>query len=123
MLHAVAKKTIMTLRADISKTAFEAAWVSSSRAMYEPTIWDAEPFDQVAAPVTPDTAAARVGEAVTWLVSQLNRPILRYDWLRDGQLIAAATVLADTGRPLTGSGDPNLIRDTETADAVRQIRP
>jgi hypothetical protein len=42
--------------------------------------------------------------AADWLLRQLQRPVVRHEWLRDGRVVAATWLLEDTGRVLYKTG-------------------
>jgi hypothetical protein len=116
------------LRVDFGETGFEAAWVSPSHGMDEPSVAAADPHDATTwQPPSTDSAedvtALLATEAAAWLMSQLRRPIDRYQWSADSAVIAQCWQLADTGLRLVGSGDPRLLRSPELADSVERIRP
>jgi hypothetical protein len=96
--------------------------------MDEPSVAAANPNDGTTwqSPSTGSAegvAALLATQAAAWLMSQLRRPIDRYQWSADNAVGAQCWQLADTGRRLVGSGDPRLLRSPELADSVERIRP
>ncbi len=60
--------------------------------------------------------------AAQWLLRQLRRPVVREEWLRDGQVVAHTLRLSDTGTVLArhGSSPRRLFR--RPPDQVTQLR-
>jgi hypothetical protein len=122
------KMCVGLLRVDFGEKEFEAAWVSPSRGIDEPSVAAADPHDATtwqaqSTDSDGDVAALLATEAAAWLMSQLRRPIDRYQWSADSAVVAQCWQLGDSGRRLAGSGDPRLLRSPELADSVQRIRP
>ncbi|MEH1129573.1 hypothetical protein [Micromonospora sp. CPCC 206061] len=68
------------------------------------------------------TAGQYAAWAADWLVRQLERPVVRHEWLRGGRVAATMWCLQDTGRVLgkTGISPRRLLR--RPADRLVAIR-
>jgi hypothetical protein len=109
------------VRVEISDRDWRAAWVSPSRGISDFDMAEASPKDLAGGPITDE--ARGVEEAVDWLTAQLRRPIVRYVWRSGANVVARDWRLADTGRPLVGSGRRDLLDQPETADERVTVRP
>ena len=80
---------------------------------------DPECLTVIGVQATPESHATW---AAQWLLRQLRRPVVREEWLRNGQVVAHTLRLSDTGTMLArhGSSPRRLFR--RPPDQVTQIR-
>jgi hypothetical protein len=111
---------LRALRLEIGESDWIAAWVDPSR--YDQDEFElAYPEEQTGGEITDPQQG--VDRAIEWLEAQVRRPIVRYVWHDGDRIVGRDWRLADTDRPLVGSGSPELINQPETADERVQIRP
>jgi hypothetical protein len=117
---AAGQTSLGALRVDVSDTEWIAGWATADVLTYN-EFADSLPTDQTGGPITDIDKG--VDEAVAWLQEQLQRPVVRREWRRGGEVVARSWRLEDTGRNIVVSGDPGIRSNPDTADVAVQVRP